>query len=300
MLNSISLYPYAGARLLHRRLRRIFYSLRGLNPYAAGIHEPTAGEEWKTVCDLLACQSNKPALAGELEAGNLWNTAQGQFMFPRGLDPLFVRLVAEEISLNIYDLTGREKVLVDCGANVGLFTAYALKAGATRVIAFEPSPANAACFRHNLAREIADGRVVLIEKGLLDRDGRVGFFTPARDPLAHAVVEGGETSIEVTTLDAALAGLGMKEIDFVKIDIEGSELRALEGAQNVLRNIRPRIAVATEHTDDYFDNASKVIDLIAACDYEYVCTQSLPFKSPTRGKTLITPFCTVFTPRTRR
>ena len=266
-------YARVGARLAYRRLRRSLYSLAGRNPYASGRHAPSVAEEWETVAALLQSQLSEPALLGEAEPGCLWNTCVGKYMFPRGLDPFYVKISTEEQAVNIYGISNHDRTVVDCGANVGLFTKHALSLGAECVIAFEPSPFNAACFRHNLADELRTGRVLLIEKGLYDHEGEVRFFTPTKDPFAHQVADDGDMSIQVTTLDRALEELGLDHVDFIKMDVEGSELRAIEGARGILKRLRPRLAIATEHTHDYFDNASRVIDLLVSLGYDYLCTQ---------------------------
>ncbi|MCC7173812.1 MAG: FkbM family methyltransferase [Bryobacterales bacterium] len=57
-------------------------------------------------------------------------------------------------------------VVVDCGAHVGVFTSKALRRGAARVVAVEPDPTNLECLRRNLAEEAADGRVVIVPRGV--------------------------------------------------------------------------------------------------------------------------------------
>ena len=54
-------------------------------------------------------------------------------------------------------------VVIDVGADLGTFTRIALQRGARLVIAVEPDPVNAACFLRAFAKEIADGRVRLVE-----------------------------------------------------------------------------------------------------------------------------------------
>ena len=46
------------------------------------------------------------------------------------------------------------------------------------------------------------------------------------------------TLVTVTVLD---------RVDFIKMDIEGAEVQALEGAANTVARFRPRMAVSTEH-----------------------------------------------------
>ena len=60
--------------------------------------------------------------------------------------------------------------VLDCGANVGVFTRVALAAGAKQVVAIEPAPDNVACLRRNFASEIAAGRVIVYPKGVWDKD----------------------------------------------------------------------------------------------------------------------------------
>ncbi|MDP9170414.1 MAG: hypothetical protein M3N54_07345, partial [Acidobacteriota bacterium] len=78
-------------------------------------------------------------------------------------------------------------------------------------------------------------------------------------------------------------------------DIEGAEIRAVAGARQTILRDRPQICVAAEHTDDLFANAKAVIDSIQAVNsaYEYVCTESHPYKSPGHGLVL-TPYSLLF------
>jgi len=43
------------------------------------------------------------------------------------------------------------------------------------------------------------------------------------------------------------------------MDVEGAEVRALQGAEHTIRSLRARLCVATEHTEDLFANALAVI-----------------------------------------
>ena len=55
--------------------------------------------------------------------------------------------------------------------------------------------------------------------------------------------EGGET-VPVTSLDEALAG---QRVTFIKMDIEGSELEALKGAEKTIREQKPKLAICVYH-----------------------------------------------------
>ena len=60
-----------------------------------------------------------------------------------------------------------------------------------------------------------------------------------------AVAEGG--AIETTTLDELVERNGLRRVNFLKLDVEGSELAVLRGATQTLREHRPRLAIAVYH-----------------------------------------------------
>src|SRR5256885_2849662 len=98
---------------------------------------------------------------------HLWDTPHGRFWIPEGSDYVLPFNLAEQ-ERKIYGVGEQDvrasDIVLDCGANVGVFTREALKHGAKRVVAIEPAPENIECLRRNFKQEIADGRVILYEK----------------------------------------------------------------------------------------------------------------------------------------
>ena len=171
----------------------------------------------------------------------------------RGGAELIAYLMAEHrwmIHSNPDNHVRRGGMVVDCGAHVGVFTHYELARGASRVIAVEPEPVNAECFRRNFAREIADGVVVLVPKGVWSSESTLELSVATDNSGMNSVVsdEGGaKIKIPVTTIDRILENLGMSRVDFIKMDIEGAEREALAGAANTLKRFRPRLMLDTYH-----------------------------------------------------
>jgi len=94
-------------------------------------------------------------------------------------------------------------------------------------------------------------RIEIFDAGLADADR-------PRDP-AHAVedaVNPGarlEEGLPTRTLDSLVRSNEIPRIDFVKMDIEGSELSALQGGENALRRWKPGLAISLYHRwDDFF------------------------------------------------
>lgn len=145
--------------------------------------------------------------------------------------------------------------VVDCGAHVGVLTRYALDQGAARVISIEPDPANILCLRRNFAEEIAAGTVLLVEKGVWNEETTLKFEHDVHDSSRHTFqhqpnAEISVISIPVEPLDQIVAELGIERVDFIKMDIEGSEREALDGAQETIKRFRPEMAICTYHRDD--------------------------------------------------
>lgn len=56
-----------------------------------------------------------------------------------------------------------------------------------------------------------------------------------------------EQIVTTTSIDALVASGELDRVDFIKLDIEGAESRALKGAEETLRRFRPRLALAAYH-----------------------------------------------------
>ena len=190
----------------------------------------------------------------------LFETARGPvWVSPRDSDPASTASTFHEASTirwNIIDglpagPIQAGDIVIDAGAHVGESTYAAIRAGAARVVSVEPDADNLAALRRNLAREIESGEVVVIEKGVYDREGALTFVhrEGSRDGF---FVEGPVSSdaLPVTTIDRIVRDLALSRVDFIKMDIEGSEVAALTGAADTLRRFAPKIAVGTYHRPD--------------------------------------------------
>jgi FkbM family methyltransferase len=144
-------------------------------------------------------------------------------------------------------------VVLDCGANVGTHTKAALDAGASIVVAIEPAPASVLCLRRNLAREIAAGRVIVREEGVWDRQEvrRLRLHSRAAEN-SFVRSEGAEEGplVPLTTIDNLVTELRLGRVDFIKMDIEGAERRALQGAAATIARFRPRMEISVDHLPD--------------------------------------------------
>jgi Methyltransferase FkbM domain len=61
------------------------------------------------------------------------------------------------------------------------------------------------------------------------------------------VTSEGTATAETLSIDDLVRRQGLSRVDFIKMDIEGAELSALQGAAETLRAFRPKLALALYH-----------------------------------------------------
>jgi FkbM family methyltransferase len=186
---------------------------------------------------LIPRQTAMPILQGPLR-GKKWIVGSGNHgywlgSYELGKRALFVKMVP----------TGG--VVYDLGANVGYYTLLScVLAGPTgRVYAFEPLPRNLYYLKRHLALNRIENAIV-IKAAVADRGGTVRFEEDASTSKGRIGAEG---TLEVRSvgLDELSARERMPRPDLLKIDIEGGEFLALQGARRILAESHPAIFLST-------------------------------------------------------
>ena len=65
--------------------------------------------------------------------------------------------------------------------------------------------------------------------------------------------------VMLTTIDKMVGELRLDRVDFIKMDIEGAERKALVGARDTVARFKPRMAISMEHLPDDFETFTAVI-----------------------------------------
>lgn len=158
----------------------------------------------------------------------------------------FLITLSEQYVENIYERYYQLKagdIVVDAGAYVGTFTVKAAKmvGDEGKVIAIEPEMNNLRLLRKNI--EVNGLRnVVIIPKGVWGAKDRLKFnlsWNQTGHSLYREECYGTKDAdefqeVEVDTLDNILGELGIKRVDFIKMDIEGAEIEAIKGVAAAL------------------------------------------------------------------
>jgi FkbM family methyltransferase len=115
------------------------------------------------------------------------------------------------------------------------------------VVAFEPDPAHLPVLAANLAANPGPAaRIEVRAEALWSSDARLGLTQLG----AASVVAPGGDGVRAVSLDGLRRDDALGRVDFVKLDVEGTELEALRGASGLIRNEPPRLAVAVYHRPD--------------------------------------------------
>ncbi len=166
--------------------------------------------------------------------------------------------------------------VIDVGAHTGLHTSRFLRYVGPRgtVVAVEPLPDVTERFLAPLYQD--HPRCQLVRGALADREGRAPFHVVTgseqesgllrRDAYAQPTrLAPVEVEVEVSTLDAIAAG---RAVAFVKIDVEGAELRVLRGGRRTLASSRPVVALETSDAiRTYGDSLEDLYALVRALEY---------------------------------
>lgn len=123
-------------------------------------------------------------------------------------------------------------VVVDCGANIGLFSVFLKRC--EQLIAVEPNPTCHKMLKRNLSDNVING--ITINKAVSDRPGWVCMNLNPESTVLGKIEDGGNSQVEATTIDQIINEFGLNRVDLLKLDLEGHEPEALEGTRKSLEN----------------------------------------------------------------
>lgn len=132
--------------------------------------------------------------------------------------------------------------IIDCGANIGLSVIYFKQLYPnSEILAFEPDPFINNYLVENLSINNFNN-VTIVNKGLWDEDGYASFISEGSDSgkisnsfhSRESINEKETVKIEVVRLSKYL----IKEVDFLKIDIEGAEVKVIKEIENQLHLVK--------------------------------------------------------------
>ena len=118
----------------------------------------------------------------------------------------------------------------------------ALGGGYKRIYAWEPDKVNLQELKKNVARY---ERTTVVPCGMWSEKTELTFIADAS--MASKIVEDGGQNVQKVPVDSIDNVCSGDKVTLIKMDVEGSELAALEGAVNVIKRDKPRLAICVYH-----------------------------------------------------
>lgn len=166
----------------------------------------------------------------------------------------YVRAVADEGQYFDPDLVklSKETVFIDAGSYIGDTLKEFVKYSTgeyNKIICMEPIKSNIKILQDEISKHKYHD-VEVFEVGASDRRKTVYF--DSKNGMSSRVSEIGDVKVECESIDWICENNGYEHIDFIKMDIEGSEYDALMGAKNVIQKWHPLLAICVYHKEDDF------------------------------------------------
>ena len=162
-----------------------------------------------------------------------------------------------------YQITSSD-IVFDCGANIGLFALYCAAKGA-QVYCFEPMSYNRKFLK--ISQSLYPNNIHIIPYGISNKSGIIKLqqmvnpatcnenYNKNKDEFLY------QEKCHLLSLDNFCAQTSIYPT-FIKMDIEGAEQKALEGAKDLLKNYKPIIHIALNHyLNDPINLLSKIYSI---------------------------------------
>jgi len=164
---------------------------------------------------------------------------------------VYVDFILQQYNYNDLVCVKKGDVVIDAGACWGDTALYFSSRGAKAVYSFEFIPSNLSVFEKNISLNPLLKEEIHIVTSPLWSESNIPLSYDDRGP-ASQVAEAGKFKGNTRTLsiDDLVKEQGLESVDFIKMDIEGAEMPALQGASETIRKFRPKLAISVYHKSD--------------------------------------------------
>lgn len=188
------------------------------------------------------------------------------------IDNLFF-LMFKEIFLNdqynIKSSNIKNKIVIDIGANVGVFSIFAAISGAKKIYAFEPVSKTFEILKKNIKINNLEDKIIVINEGLGEKEKEeyikfnfAGDGTATVNKNLKKKNEKNKVKIKITTLDNFVKQNKIPKVDFIKIDVEGYEENVLLGAKETIKKWKPILSFSAYHLPTDKERLPKIVKSI--------------------------------------
>jgi len=190
-----------------------------------------------------------------------------KLVFTYDLSAVYALFIRNEYDISKRNIKG--KVVVDAGANIGIFSLMAAALGAKKVYAFEPVKETYELLKQNVKLNELENVIVPVNKALGNQNSSAEIsYRGVGDVGASIELNRGAMKtqkIEIVSLDDFLKN---EDVGFIKMDVEGYEEKALLGARETIKRCKPVLAFSAYHKPDDKKRLPEVVRSIRD-DYKF-------------------------------
>lgn len=208
-------------------------------------------------CRLLLCDERSIALYDELLSSRFCRPDLREL--ERCTSALELRSPVERQYLDYVNFT-RIKTIIEGGVWDGANTRdflHRMNSGGL-IYGFEPDSV--------MAAKLDSGKGMRLERMALWNCSTTLFFN-GDNPGCGSCTEFGEAAVQAVSIDDYVRENEIQDLDFIKMDIEGAEMKALEGGWKTIRKHRPQLAISIYHSKDDFRNIPLMLGTLE--DYKH-------------------------------
>jgi FkbM family methyltransferase len=165
-------------------------------------------------------------------------------------------------------------VIFDAGANCGhLSVLFSKLIGADGIVyAFEPDKFNITRMNNNieLNEELAEN-IVIKELMLWNENKLVDFYEAGTVGSSAVWIPDTDNCVkkEAVRIDDWVVKNSINKLDFIKMDIEGAAIEALDGCVQTIQNLKPNFAIASYHVVNVEQTYIKVEEFFKKINYPF-------------------------------
>jgi len=145
--------------------------------------------------------------------------------YPHDIITVFVVVVKED-----YGKVVRDDIVIDIGANIGVFSVYAAAMGAKKVFSYEPTNEAYEVLLRNISSNRFEDIIIPYRLAVTEANGKA-VRIPLKSSPYNRILDGNASEphdvVSTVSLESILKKNGIDQLDLLKIDCEGEEYRIL-------------------------------------------------------------------------